>query len=303
MATICITGGTGLIGNALAQYLSAKGHAIIILSRSPKNSNQSLISYRQWNPENGTIDEKAITETDFIIHLAGAGVADKRWTNRRKEEIRKSRVDGSALIVKALAELPNKVQAVVSSSAIGWYGPDNKNAFIETDPAYQDFLGSTCEEWEKSIEPVTQSGKRLVKLRTGIVLSNDGGAFVEFKKPLRFGLAAVLGSGKQIVSWIHINDLVRMYEYAIENSQLNGTYNAVAPAPVSNKDLTLALATKIRGRAFITIPVPAIALKIVLGEMSIEVLKSATVSADKIRQSGFQFLYPSLDAALNELTV
>lgn len=303
MATICITGGTGLIGNALAQYLSAKGHAIIILSRSPKNSNQSLISYLQWNPENGTIDEKAITETDFIIHLAGAGVADKRWTNRRKEEIRKSRVDGSALIVKALAELPNKVQAVVSSSAIGWYGPDNKNAFIETDPAYQDFLGSTCEEWEKSIEPVTQSGKRLVKLRTGIVLSNDGGAFVEFKKPLRFGLAAVLGSGKQIVSWIHINDLVRMYEYAIENSQLNGTYNAVAPAPVSNKDLTLALATKIRGRAFITIPVPAIALKIVLGEMSIEVLKSATVSADKIRQSGFQFLYPSLDAALNELTV
>ena len=301
MATICITGGTGLIGKALTHYLTSKGHAIIVLSRAQKSSNNPLIVYRQWNPEKGSIDETAIVAADYIVHLAGAGVADKRWSKKRKEEIKQSRIQSSALLVNALTRIPNKVQAVVSASGIGWYGPDKGKVFTESDPHYNDFLGATCLEWENSIEPVTQLGIRLVKLRTGIVLSNDGGAFAEFKKPVRFGLATILGSGKQMVSWIHMLDIVRMYEYAINNNQLSGVFNAATPNPVTNKELTVAIAQKMKGKAFITIPVPSFALQLILGEMSIEVLKSTTVSADKIRNSGFSFLYPSIEAAINEL--
>jgi uncharacterized protein (TIGR01777 family) len=301
MATICITGGTGLLGKALTRYLSAKGHAIIILSRSAKANSNDSVTYQQWDPEKGTISKDAIAQSDYIFHLAGAGVADQRWTKKRKEEIRKSRVDGSALLLKALTEIPNKVQAVISTSAIGWYGPDQGKAFIETDPSAPDFLGTTCKEWEESIEPVTALGKRLVKLRMGIVLSNEGGAFKEFKTTLKFGLASILGTGKQMISWIHIFDVVRLYEYAMENDQLSGVFNAVAPKPVSNKDLTLTLAKKMRGRAFITLPVPSFVLKIILGEMSIEVLKSTTASAVKIQHAGFQFSYPTIEAAVNEL--
>lgn len=301
MATICITGGTGLIGKALTQYFTAKGHATIVLSRAQKSSTNPLISYRQWDPQKGTIDESAIASADYMIHLAGAGVADKRWSKKRKEEIKQSRIQSSALLVNALSRIPNKVQAIVSASGIGWYGPDKDGIFTETDPHYNDFLGTTCLDWENSIEPVTQLGIRLVKLRTGIVLSNDGGGFAEFKKPVRFGLATILGSGKQMVSWIHILDIVRMYEYAIENKQVSGVFNAAAPNPVTNKEFTVAIAKKMKGKAFITIPVPSVALQLILGEMSIEVLKSTTVSADKIRNSGFSFLYPTIDAAINEL--
>jgi uncharacterized protein (TIGR01777 family) len=250
------------------------------------------------------IDKLAIAESDYIIHLAGAGVAEKRWSRKRKVEIVTSRIQSSYLLVKSLTEIPNKVKAVISSSAIGWYGPDTNKTemgFAEDAPAHNDFLGETCLKWEQSIEPVTQLGIRLVKLRTGIVLSNKGGALKEFKKPLQFGLAAVLGSGKQIISWIHIDDLCRMFEYAIEHDTLKGSYNAVAPKPVTNKELTLTLAKKMKGNAYIIAPVPSFVLKLVLGEMSIEVLKSTTVSASKIKNAGFQFLYPSIDAALNEL--
>ncbi len=301
MATICITGGTGLIGTALSEYLSAKGHAIIILSRTVKSFPKKGISFAAWNVEAATIDREAIASSDYIIHLAGAGVADKRWTKQRKNEIINSRVQGGKLIVKALQEIPNKVKAVISSSAIGWYGPDGGKAFIETDLSHNDFLAQTCKQWEEAIEPVTGTGKRLVKLRTGIVLSNDGGAMKEFKKPLRFGLATILGTGGQMISWVHIDDLCRMYEFAMENENMNGVFNAIAPNPVNNKDLTIALAKKMRGKAFISVHVPAFALKIVLGELSIEVLKSATVSSAKIQNAGFQFLYPTIDAALNEL--
>jgi uncharacterized protein (TIGR01777 family) len=302
MAKICITGGTGLIGRRLTALLSDQGHEICILSRKATGKKES-VSFAAWDPGKSTIDAKAVRECDAIIHLAGAGVADKRWTRQRKQEILNSRIQSSALLFQTLKENKGNVQTIISSSAIGWYGPDKENSkpFVETAEFYDDFLGKTCLQWEQSIEPVEALGIRLVKLRTGIVLSNEGGALKEFKKPLNFGLAAILGSGKQIISWIHIDDMCRMFMYVVENKETSGVYNAVAPRPVSSKDLTLALAKKMRGKAFITAPVPSFALKLILGEMSIEVLKSTTVSSEKIQQTGFQFLFPTLDAALNEL--
>lgn len=307
MATVLITGGTGMIGRRLTQLLIEKGYEVIILSRQSSIVNRELdgVSYTNWDVNKQTIDPVAIAKADYIIHLAGAGVADKRWSKERKQEIVNSRTQSSALIVKALSELPNKVKTVVSSSAIGWYGADTEKSLLhgfsedtEADTAY---LGETCRLWEGSIDPVSQLGKRLVKLRTGIVLSNEGGAFIEFKKPLKAGLAAILGSGKQVVSWIHVDDLCRMFIAAIENETLSGAYNAVAPHPVTNQYLTIALAKQMRGKFYIPVYVPSFVLKIMLGELSIEVLKSANVSSRKIQLTGFDFAYPTVEDAIAQL--
>ncbi|MDQ6609314.1 MAG: TIGR01777 family oxidoreductase [Bacteroidota bacterium] len=305
MATVLITGGTGLIGSLLTRSLLALEHNIIILTRKAKTSKDPGVVYKEWDVNKGTIDETCIKEADFIVHLAGANVAEKRWTEKRKEEIVDSRVKSSGLLVKLLTEIPNNVKAIISASAIGFYGKDpqtpNASPFVETDKADDSFLGSTCKQWESSIQPVTQLGKRLVIFRTGIVLSNEGGAFAEFKKPLQFGAATILGTGNQIVSWIHSDDVVNLYTEALENEALQGVYNAVAPYPVSNKELILEMAKK-RGKFFIPLRVPSFILKIALGEMSTEVLKSATVSSEKIIKTGFQFLYPKIKEAVNALT-
>jgi len=309
MATVLITGGTGMIGRALAQALLEKNYKVIVLSRQREtiNAERAPLSYAHWDLSSQMIDANAIREADFIVHLAGAGIADKRWTRKRKKEIRESRVTSSGLIVKSLRELPNNVKAVISASAIGWYGADpvipNPKPFRENHPPDTAFLGETCREWEGAIDPVTGLGKRLVKLRTAIVMSNDGGALTEFKNPLRFGVAPVLGNGLQVMSWIHIDDLARLYIYAIENEKLEGVYNAAAPYPVSNKTLMMKLARLKKGQFYIPIYVPSFLLKLVLGEMSIEVLKSATISCDKIHAAGFTFLYPSIDAALQNLLI
>ena len=312
MATVLITGGTGLIGSALTNELLSRHYDVIILTRSPeKYSNTSRLSYAKWDIEKQTIDGDAVTKADYIIHLAGEGVADKRWTLKRKRQIAESRIKSSALLVKALRENVNNVKAVVSASGIGWYGSQSltlpgekgteKNPFDENDPAAEDFLGTTCKEWEASIDPVISLGKRLVKFRTGIVLSKEGGAIKEFQKPLRFGIATILGNGKQIMSWIHIDDLVRLYIFAMEKERLNGVYNAVAPHPVTNKKLIIQLARTMRGKFYVPIFVPSFILKMVFGELSIEVLKSAAVSCKKIKREGYSFLYPSLTAALHHV--
>jgi len=308
METVLITGGTGLVGKALTAQLVKKGYSVIILTRKlpSGNNSQPQIKYALWNVKANTIDAEAIRKADHIIHLAGAGVVDKRWTAAYKKEIADSRTQSSALLITAMKEHSNKIQTVVSASATGWYGEDGRQqkgskGFIESDPPAEDFLGETCRLWEQSIEPAEQMGKRVVKIRTGIVLSNDGGAFAEFKKPLSFGIAGILGNGTQTVSWIHIDDLCRIYVEALQNKQLAGSYNATAPTPVTNKTLTMQLAARLKGKLFIPVHVPAFVLKLMLGESSIEVLKSCTVSCEKIKQAGFTFLYPSIEAALAQL--
>lgn len=305
MQTVLISGGTGLVGSRLTEMLLAKNYKVIVLSRTVnKVSSNPMLSYAAWNVEQQTIDATAIEQADFIVHLTGAGVADKRWSDERKKEILNSRTQSSALLIKGLTENKHHVKAVISASAIGWYGADpslHKNGFEETDIANIDFLGSTCEQWETSIEPVTQLNIRLVKLRIGIVLSPKGGALKEFLKPIKMGIAAILGSGKQMISWVHIDDLCKQFIYAIENNNLKGSYNAVAPNPVNNKQLTLTIAKKLRGKFFIPVHVPAFVLKIILGEMSIEVLKSTTVNAKKIMDSGFQFTHTTIEQAIDDL--
>lgn len=314
MKTVLITGGTGMVGRALTKALLEKGYGVIVMGRggvrdaalrqapaTAGRQDNSALSFAKWNVEKQEIDAAAIAKADYIIHLAGAGVADKRWTAKRKQEIVDSRVKSGALLVHSLKSIPNKVKAVISASAIGWYGADTiARKFEESDRAADDFLGQTCKQWEESIEPVASMGKRLVKLRIGIVLSTEGGALKEFLKPLRFGIASILGSGRQIISWIHIDDLVNMFITAIESEDINGVYNAVAPSPVSNKELILTLA-KARNKFYIPVPVPSFVLKMMLGEMSIEILKSATVSSAKAEKTGFSFRYADIKSALNSL--
>ncbi len=307
MQTVLISGGTGLVGKALTNLLTAKGYSVIILSRQLSAGRHYFaspnVSFAQWDVKKQEMDVAALQQADYIIHLAGAGVMDKKWTEEYKKEIVDSRVNSSKLIVECLQQHPNKVKAVISASAIGFYGKDEEppKVFTEEAPADKSFLGSTCQLWEESMQPVIALNKRLVQLRIGIVLSKEGGALKEFITPIKMGVAAILGNGKQIISWVHIDDLCRMFLFAIENENINGIYNAVAPAAVSNKLLTLTLAKKIKRLFYIPFYVPTFILKIMLGSRSIEILKSTTVSCKKIIAAGFNFQFENIEMALGDL--
>ena len=309
MPVVLISGGSGLIGTNLTRHLIARDYEVIILTRDKdKASDNPKISYAYWDAKKNEIDGDAVKKADHIIHLAGAGVMDKRWSKKFKKQIVESRTITSDFLVQTLKSNPNHVKSFVSASAIGWYGEDSKpllrqKGFIETDPPDKSsFLGETCVLWEASVEPVAEMGIRLTKIRTGVVLSNDGGAYKEFKMAPKFGIAGILGRGDQVVSWVHIDDICRMYIHLMENELTSGSYNGVAPVPVTNKNLMLLVAKVLKGKFFIPIHVPEFILKIIFGEQSTEILKSATVSDKKIKDTGFRFLYPTIEAAVEELS-
>ena len=303
MSTVLITGGTGMIGQAITDNLLQRGDKVIVFTRDgQKQGTGGDVEFAHWDPAGSEYDREAVRQADHLILLAGAGIADRRWNKKRKKLIRESRLGGARLILQALSETPNKVKTVVSASAIGWYGPDTdpwSAGFIETDPNHNDFLGETCKMWEESICPVKELGKKLVILRTGIVLSPRGGALKKFLQPLKFGIVPVLGSGKQVISWIHIEDLVRMYVNSLDDPAMQGVYNAVSPLPVSNEKFMDVL-KRVVGSRGLKMKVPAPLLRAVLGEVSGEVLKSATVSSQKIIESGFNFRFPELEEALRD---
>jgi len=305
MDTVLISGGSGLIGSALCRFLLTSGYSVIVLTRNPKKKpvQSPGIRYAGWDPAKKIIPSGVFAEAKYVINLAGEGVVDKAWTEKRKREIRESRILSSELIVEGIKANPDRIESVVSASAIGWYRSNPSVPAVETDPSDPGFLGETCRLWEDAILPVNELGKKLVILRTGIVLSRDGGAFPEFARPVRFGIAPILGSGKQIISWIHIEDLCRLYLEALVNPALTGIYNAVSPYPENNRDFIMALAKKMKGRFFIPISVPTFLMRWIMGDRSEEVLKSSNISQAKLSGEGFQFIYPSIDAAFRELLI
>lgn len=304
METILITGGTGLIGKRLSVMLADKGYNVVVLTRQVFfPSTDPRIKFVSWDPEREFIENETLQQADHIIHLAGAGVMDKRWNDSYKKQILHSRVKSGEFLMKALANGNHRVKTLICSSAIGWYGADlqYEHSFIETDKASADFLGQTCLAWENSITKASSMGIRTCFVRTGIVLSKDGGALKEFMKPLKFGIAGILGSGRQIISWIHIDDLCRIFMHLLENHHLSGPYNAVAPYPVSNGVLVKTLAKKKNGKWYFPLHVPSFMLKLMIGEGSIEILKSTSVSSKKIVAAGFQFKFETIEDAINEI--
>ncbi|MCD8528956.1 MAG: TIGR01777 family oxidoreductase [Chitinophagales bacterium] len=232
MKHVLIAGGSGLVGSALSKTLENKGYAVSWLSTQKNLQAEYNICY--WNPSKNEIDEEAIKQADVIINLAGAGVAEKRWTKERKMEILRSRIDSTRLLIEKTKELNPTLDVFIGASAIGYYGYENNGLLTEQSPAGKDFLAGVCQAWEKEYNLQNTSFRKVV-FRIGIVLSKEGGALGEMTKTLPF-FVGVLGSGTQIYSWIHIDDLVNMFVYAIENKQMQGIYNGVAPNPVSQKN-------------------------------------------------------------------
>lgn len=298
--TVLITGATGLVGQALVNLLLQNGYSVHYLSTSKsKLINQNNYKGFYWNPKLSEIDTNAFEDVEVVIHLAGASVA-KKWTTSYKEEIIESRVLSTRLLYQTLNKKANTVKQIISASAIGIYPDDLNYIYHETDNKVDDsFLGNVVEQWEKEVDQFEKLQILVAKVRIGIVLSDEGGALQEMAKPIKLGLGAAFGSGEQYQSWIHIYDLVSIFQF-IMNNKLAGIYNGVAPYPVTNAELTKAIAKVLKKPLFLP-NIPKFVMKLILGEMHQILFSSQHVSCRKLLDAKFQFKYASLDKALNDL--
>jgi len=287
---IAITGASGLIGTALVGHLKSEGHTVQRFVRRPVVAPDEI----QWDPKTGYVDIEALRGVDAVIHLAGVGVGDKRWTKKYKSEILNSRLLGTTAIAHAVNEV--KPQVFISASAIGWYGESGNRSVVETDRVGDDFLAAVCREWEGAADLVTDV--RTVKIRTGLVLDPTGGALGRMLPLFRLGLGGKLGNGKQWWSWITLHDVIRAITFLLEN-KVSGPVNLTSPNPVTNQEFTSALARAMHRPALF--PAPAIALKIALGGFSSEILGSKKVTPQALTDAGFTWHYPHITNALTAL--
>ncbi len=298
---ILITGGTGLVGSRLTALLIAQGHTVSHLSRTPTNTNTQVKTYH-WDIAKGIIDDEALLQADYLVHLAGAGIADKPWTDARKQEIIFSRTASIELIAKKLGSLKHHIKAFVSASGIGYYGADTGEERISEEyPHGHDFVATCTLAWEASADTIATLGIRTTKLRIGIVLSNQGGALPKITLPIKWGVGAALGTGKQFQSWIHIDDLCKLFIKSLFDEQMKGIYNAVAPNPATNRTLTR-LSAKVLKRPLWLPNVPAFALKLVFGELACLVLGGNYVLNNRIKkETDFVYQFEDLSLALNDI--
>lgn len=291
MNKILITGGTGLVGMRLTEKLTSQNHEVVILSRNPKKENEF-----KWDISQNYIDDRALNNIEYIIHLAGAGIADERWSAQRKKVIISSRVETADLLFNKIKTNNIKLKGFISASGIGYYGAiTTEKIFKEDDNVGQDFLGEVCKKWENSASQFEQLNIPVTILRTGVVLSKIGGALEKMRKPI----ISPLGTGKQYLPWIHIDDLCDMYIKSIDN-ELRGIYNAVAPEHHNSISFSKALANSL-SRPYVSMCVPSIMLKLLFGEMSIILLEGSRISAKKIEKKGYSFRFKKLKEALNSL--
>ncbi len=294
---ILLAGATGLVGSELRKKLLSEGHSLAILSRSPK-VNTASESFHVWNPTKNEIDTTAFDHVDAVINLAGAGVADKRWTAAYKQEILSSRVLSTRLLVETLKAIPHKVKTFINASAIGIYGYDTGNTLVdENTPTGNDYLANVVKDWEKEAFEAQKQGIRTIAIRIGIVLSHKGGALVTMAKPVKYWLGAALGSGNQYISWIDINDLINELIFILKTDSISGIVNAVAPNPVTNKEFNRLLAKQL-GTKILLPNVPSFALNLLLGEFSAAVIGGNKVSGQLIESKGFEFEYKELSESL-----